>query len=522
MNNTKKTAISAGVFAVVAAFFLFPMFYRFAPLGLNVPVFVAVLYGAMFFCLRDQIDLKRRKNYLLLIPIAAISAEFALFNNGLLKFLNLVMLAILVCMQILMMTAAEEGSISWRKIFLNVAGSLFVRPFHKIGAFYKELISAGNKSSRKTFLGVVLGIVIALPILAVMLWLLTSGDMVFGKLVEKVFTVESVLKLFVFALLAGLFLSFGGSYLTSLRVWKQISAESEKKDRRLNYVAVMIVTVALSVLMLIFSAVQVIYLTGMKELPAGFSYSEYARQGFFQLCAAAALIFAVIAICSKFTRYTGGTVRVILNVIYTVLAVSVLILLVSSFARMVMYEQVYRFTRLRLYTQAFMILLAVVTVFVIVKIWNGNFHVMKCIFAAQVVALIGLGYFNADGFIARDAIRYARETGGTVDYEYLSSLSTDALAEYSETLFLEDVNRAMPSASPDEVSEERMEAVQEKWDQYYNASNTCWNLKEKVRRMDKDDYRTWNLMRRKAEKGFDGTVLSFLRSEIKAEPGFFE
>ena len=522
MNNTKRTALSAGIFAVAAAFFLFPMFYRFAPLGLNVPVFVGILYAAVFFCLRDRIDLMRRKNFFLLIPIAAVSAEFAIFNNGLLKFFNLVTLAVLVCMQILMMTGAETGTFCGKKIFINAAGSIFVRPFHKIAAFYREIVSEGDKSSRKTFLGVVLGIVIALPVLAVMLWLLTSGDMVFGKMVEKVFTVESVLKLFVYALLAGGFFTFGGSYLVSLREWKQDSAEPVKKDRRLNYVAVMIVTVALSLLMLIFSAVQMVYLTGLKELPAGFSYSEYARQGFFQLCAAAALVFAVIAVCSKFTRYTEGTVRIILNAIYTVLAVSVLVLLVSAFARMVMYEQVYRFTRLRLYTQAFMILLAVVTVFVIIKIWNLNFPVMKCIFAAAVIALIGLGYFNADGFIARDAVEYARETGGTVDYEYLSTLSVDALVEYGGELTLRDIDRSQPSVSPDEVSVERMEEAQEQWDEFYKSANTRSNLRDKVRRLNKDDYRTWNLMRRKAEKELNGTALRFLQNEIKSEPGFFE
>ena len=61
--------------------------------------------------------------------------------------------------------------------------------------------------------------------------------------------------------------------------------KEEVADKRTGEpVLAITVTSILSVIYLLFCAVQIIYLfTGSMELPIGYSYAAYAREGFFQL-----------------------------------------------------------------------------------------------------------------------------------------------------------------------------------------------------------------------------------------------
>lgn len=490
-NHFKYTATAFyGVFfALVAAIFLFPVFYKFAPFGINIPIAVAALYGGLLMALRGKYSLRYQNNWLLLILIGAEAMQFAFFNNDLLNFLNLLMLIVLISVQLLLMMRAEEGAIFGNRLLSNVADTVFIRPFHRIGAFYENIFASKNKTTKKAIGGVLLGIAICLPILGLMLLLLTSADLIFSQMISKVFSWSSIIRTLLYLLLFAAFFTLFGSFAVSLGEWKRKPSAYQPKQVRYNVMAVLIVSVSLAVLMLIFSAVQLIYMTGLSQMPEGFQYSEYARQGFFQLCAAAAVIFTVIALCSRHTKHTEGKVKILLNLIYTVLAASILILLVSSFARMVLYEQVYRFTRLRLYTQAFMILMAVITILTMVKIWKEDFHVVKYGFYAAALGLIVVSYFNVDGFIARDAVKQAEQNGTTPDYEYLSELSEDALAEYGANLTYEDVYMDMPE-----------EDITDDWARYDTIQMEHARLKSKMKATEKGDFRNYNFLREKARQ----------------------
>ncbi len=105
--------------------------------------------------------------------------------------------------------------------------------------------------------------------------------------------------------------------------------------------------------MVIFCLVQGIFLFGSAKLPGGLTQSEYARQGFFQLCAAAIFVFALVALCRTCTRQAEGGWKTALGALYTLLLLCTMVLICSSFYRLMLYEQVYSFTRLRIYVQAF-------------------------------------------------------------------------------------------------------------------------------------------------------------------------
>ena len=75
-----------------------------------------------------------------------------------------------------------------------------------------------------------------------------------------------------------------------------------------------------------FSAVQLLYFFGGSTLPQGMTYAEYARSGFFQMFAAAAIVFSAVALILKLLPERNLAVKVLL----TVMTVAVLIMLASS------------------------------------------------------------------------------------------------------------------------------------------------------------------------------------------------
>jgi hypothetical protein len=112
------------------------------------------------------------------------------------------------------------------------------------------------------------------------------------------------------------------------------------------------------------------------------------------------------------------------------LIVQVILIMVSAFKRLFLYEEAYGFTTLRLYSHAFIIFLAIIFILLLYKIYKDkreNAFAFRA-FVSIVVFLTVMNILNPDVFIARRNIeRFA--TTGNLDIYYLSSLSDDAVPE---------------------------------------------------------------------------------------------
>ena len=95
------------------------------------------------------------------------------------------------------------------------------------------------------------------------------------------------------------------------------------------------------------------------KLPGGFIYSEYARRGFFELVAIAAINLGLLVAFYLFTaKKDGGIAKFLRGYLLTLSGITVVII-ASAVSKMVMYMQVYGLTQLRVYTSWFMVLTAV-------------------------------------------------------------------------------------------------------------------------------------------------------------------
>lgn len=203
------------------------------------------------------------------------------------------------------------------------------------------------------------------------------------------------------------------------------------------------ITGLLSIPYLLFSVIQVLYLfLGNMTLPAGYTYAQYAREGFFQLLAVCIINLGIVLICLHLFRDSR-----ILKTILLVLSGCTFIMILSSALRMILYIDTYALTFLRLFVlwslAVIFLLMAGITAFIFYK----RFPLFRFGIAVVTVCYLALSFSRPDSFIAR----YNLANGA--DYEYLSRLSADAapvILDPANNPYLISVEDMLERTAPDE------------------------------------------------------------------------
>lgn len=486
-NKPVKTLVFATILALLGTILLYDCFFKHAPLGANVPLLFVLFYAALLLLFGGQCNLLRHQNYLLLLLGFGFSTTFMLYNNGFLLFLNALALLFIVPLQINLMLGLEAASPYTVSSAKDICFTVFVRPFHRIGKAFSP-----EKNERKAFFPILMAALILIPVLGILLYLLSSADQVFSQLLGRVFRMDSVMDIISFLLLFAAGALLLGSLFTSLfSVRQQQVPGKEKKPAKFNLVAVSVVLAGVAFLMVIFCLVQGIFLFGSAKLPGGLTYSEYARQGFFQLCAAAIFVFALVALCRTCTRQAEGGWKTALGALYTLLLLCTMVLICSSFYRLMLYEQVYSFTRLRIYVQAFLILLALICGYSIANVWLPSWKgFAQTVLVTAFTCLLGLSFFNADAFIAKQNVARMDKTmeadGEYGDLDYLLNLSIDALPYYLGEIEKSDL---LPEPEPSYYSSEY-------WNRNALRERRCHRLAMLIYQIEaSSDLRYWNANR---------------------------
>ena len=260
------------------------------------------------------------------------------------------------------------------------------------------------------------GAALAAALLAVFVPLFVTADAAFAEIVSDAFAWDLDRlpeRVAVFVLVAGL--------AGSLVVIAPGPAARAAARQRLGRTEWLIALGALDALFAAFVALQLTTLFGGDEhvlRTAGLTYAEYARQGFGQLMAAAALTLAVIALA----RRDGLALRILLGL----LCALTLVVLASALKRLELYEEAFGFTRLRLLAHAAILWLAALFAAVAAA---GALHrtawLPRATVALSALAALAFALANPDARIAeRNVARF--EATGRIDREYLAKLSPDA------------------------------------------------------------------------------------------------
>lgn len=300
-----------------------------------------------------------------------------------------------------------------------------------------------NSGGRGKVAPVLLGLILAVPLLLVFGALFAAADAVFAGYVRQMFAwltdfPQLVGRVVLSLILAWLALGLARRAFTASA--KPFSLEDlvSLDFLRLGAAPAIVVLALVDALFLGFVAVQAVYLFGGVDTLArtGMTYSEYARRGFFELVTVAAMVLGLILLFDWLTRFADRRARLAISLLHGLLVLLTLVILASALIRMRLYQVEFGLTELRFYTTAFMAWLAVVLIWAVVTVLplhlpygtgRRRFAFGALVAVLALVALLDLA--NPDAWIARvNFDRAAAGVGQPLDAAYLTTgLSLDAV-----------------------------------------------------------------------------------------------
>ena len=285
--------------------------------------------------------------------------------------------------------------------------------------------AAARHESRARAAPVVRGLLLALPVIAVLCALLASGDAVFASFFTSGADPGP--------LLARLALAAIGVWCAAAVWWfacNEWEPMSTRPPFRLGVTEAAIVLGSLVAVYALFVASQIVARGADVSYilqTTGLTRAEYARSGFFQLLWAAGLTLLVLLGLHWFVGADrrAPVILPVLQVATIGLTVSVVVIAVR---RLGLYSDAYGLTMLRLYCTVFAWWLGavmVVTGIYLVRHWPHRW-LPVAIGALAFATLVALNVANPERIVVEHNLAHAAE-GADIDLDYFTNLSDDAV-----------------------------------------------------------------------------------------------
>lgn len=430
---------------VILLGWVFDFLFWKKPTGVNFALFVALSVATGILLLRmDGLRLAPRSG-LLLLPIAFLAAITLIRLEPMTMFLSICMVLFLMGIFTLTYLSGQwtrYAVVDYILGYIRLAGSVIARPLGFVSENRRAQPPPEAKPIPKIW-PVLRGIVIALPVLAIFASLLSAADPIFarrlGDLVD-LFNIENLPE-YIFRLVYILVIGYAlaGIYLHAAQKSGETVEEKTWVAPFLGFTESAIVLGSVVALFAAFVIIQFQYFFGGQANISieGYTYSEYARKGFGELVAVAFISLLLLLGLGAITRRENDTQRRIFSILGVVLVGLVIVMLISAYRRLVLYETAYGFSRLRTYTHVFMIWLGLLLLSVaVLEVAHRERAVGLAMLLTALGFIVSLGLLNVDAFIVeRNILREiqgageeaASRNGITLDTQYFLDLSDDAV-----------------------------------------------------------------------------------------------
>ncbi|MBQ7670537.1 MAG: DUF4173 domain-containing protein [Clostridia bacterium] len=363
------------------------------------------------------------------LAVAALSAvcslSFAFTSNLTVRFLSYIVTLISAAVWFSHLAGKKCG-----KSDFGVAKCAGLAVFHGIADIPQTLVDLFAKSKdpkSKTWLRILIGVGCAIPLLLILIPLLMSSDEAFSSLINNLSDAkEWLLKIIVGVIFCPLILGF----VFSLKYNKR-SGERSFGIKCVNSATVSAFLSVTSAVYAVYLFSQTAYFTSafMNILPKGykFTYAEYARRGFFELCAIAAINLALIVLLIIFTEKKEGKLPLCVKIPATFISFFTLVIIATAVSKMIMYINEYGMTVLRVCTSAFMLWMATVFIAATVRLFTKKLDILRTGLLSALIILSVLGVLNVNSFCARYNYEAYVEKGAAIDVEHYAALGDEGI-----------------------------------------------------------------------------------------------
>ncbi len=272
--------------------------------------------------------------------------------------------------------------------------------FGNIGVTLKSIFS-GNKNGKKSLGKAFIGLACSLPVLLIVVPLLLNSDDAFMGMMSQIFdnTFSTIIKITfgasvsIFAITYGLSLKHG-------RISK--IGKSRFKGIENVYIISFLSAISFCYILYLFSQLAYFFSAFSGFLPENYdTYSEYARNGFFEMCAIAVINLGIVFAAWLLAKKKNGKMSLGIKLLCIFISLFTLVIIGSTISKMVLYISGYGMTVLRITTSAFMVFLAIVFISVILKVFIKKINFVKTSLLTASIIILLLGTLNVNAVCAK-------------------------------------------------------------------------------------------------------------------------
>jgi hypothetical protein len=465
------------VFLAVSLVFALGLVFLVLRGGWSLGFFLAVLLTEVVFVVWQLLPLAREPRQTrpaglrvalpVQVALVAVIVDLALcivlYDDMAIKVLDFLMIFALLPLQYLVLSRISLQDWDRPAFWLETVVAFFIRPFSGLSGFGRCVMglfqrsdangSAGSAARRTIGTGgkILLGLLLAVPVLLLSGSLLAAADPVFARFTSQLWSRLSINELAIQLFLALIILPFIFSFLYSGKVRQRFIDHdgtsfarigTENNGLRFDKIILITFLTCINLLYILFAIIQVAYLTGAFQaiLPDNMTYAEYARSGFFELAGVTFINLILVLLAVKAADRRGAT-GAVLRAESLLLIAGSLVQWASAMFRMKMYIDAYGLSLLRFWVTAFMLLQLVVFMLLLVKEFRKAFPLFKCCTTAVLVSLVLLNHVNSDAWIARYNVDRYMVTG-QIDTEFFNELSSSAVPAMLELTASDDPKNA--------------------------------------------------------------------------------
>jgi hypothetical protein len=275
------------------------------------------------------------------------------------------------------------------------------------------------------------GAMIATPALLVFGALLISADAAFARVLGDLFAFDFA-EIALHALVTAAGAAVCAGFLRSLALSGRAPMPQRPSLLRLPQAETNIAVALIDLLFAAFVLVQLRYFFGGSDAMriGEMTYAEYARRGFFELVWVVALVVPMLLVAEWLIDKSDARGLRAFRLLALAQIALVLVIAASAWRRMELYRDEYGLTRLRVFTTAFMIWLAVLLVWLALTALTGRRERFAMgALAAAVLTITILHAVNPDALIVRTNLARAAAGRRAFDTSYALALSDDAAPE---------------------------------------------------------------------------------------------